>query len=65
MDVDKIQRRNLAVRVKWTPLWKSFSVQAVKEDDDVFNDIVSQFPKDEVTSKLCIVGTSTAEGTST
>ncbi|MCH81358.1 replication protein A1-like protein [Trifolium medium] len=65
MDVDKIERRNLAVRVKWQPLWKSFSVQAVKQDDAVFNDIESQFPKDEETSKLCIEGTSTAaEGTS-
>ncbi|MCI06600.1 replication factor-A carboxy-terminal domain protein [Trifolium medium] len=59
MELDDIGGRNLAVRLKWQPFWKSCSVQAVKEDDAVIQDILSQFPKDEETSKLCIAGAST------
>ncbi|WJX20972.1 hypothetical protein P8452_10451 [Trifolium repens] len=55
MQLDNIGGRNLAVRIKWQRDWpKTCSVQAMKEDDAVIKDILSQFPKDEETSKLCM-----------
>jgi hypothetical protein len=46
--LDKIGGRTLACRIKWQKTWDTGSVQAIKEDDEIVNKILAQFPNNEV-----------------
>jgi hypothetical protein len=48
VDIDKMEGRTLAVRIKWQFKWKNASVNQVHEGKEFIADIKSRFPSSQV-----------------